>query len=96
MSEEMDKQKLGEMQGIVFVGDKSVNAYYVPALTHIENKGFVIIKARGKCIPKAIGLAMKLCSFINNLNKTIEIGTFTTERDGKKINVAEIEIKLQK
>lgn len=43
--------------GIVYVGKKSIPAYLTNVLAHLQAKNKVIIKARGKYIGKAIGIA---------------------------------------
>lgn len=96
---EMDKEELAKKEGIVFVGDKPIGQYLLPAMKHITDKGEVVIKARGRAIPKAIGLTLRLQEQMN-LKTRVEIGSFKTtvvENDKERnIKVAEIEITLKR
>lgn len=91
-----DKQQVGIEQGIVFVGDKGLTAYVVPAMKHLTDKGFVEIKARGKSISKAIGLAFRIQEMAES-KRTVDIeSTEIVNDDGKKYRVSGICIRLEK
>ncbi|RLI28649.1 DNA-binding protein Alba [Candidatus Bathyarchaeota archaeon] len=73
---------------------------YVVAVLTFFNQGVksVAVKARGSAISKAVDTVELLKrAFVKNLNvKSINIGTETLEREGRKANVSTIEILLEK
>jgi DNA-binding protein len=80
-------------KGIVYVGKLPFGKYATPSLLHLNQKGFVVLKARGKYIGKACALALFLENKLGIANKhTIELTS--GEEDGNKF--AEISIKIEK
>jgi len=77
-------------KGIVYIGEKPFSRYVTPCLLHLGNKGFVILKARGKYISKACNLALFLENKIGGKHNINLIGG---EMNGKKYTEIEIEIR---
>lgn len=67
----MSVQEDGIKMDEVYVGDKPIKAYLIPAMAHLNSKGCVTIKARGRNISRAIGVANR----VKGNNKVdVEIG----------------------
>jgi DNA-binding protein len=85
---------------VVFVGQKPVMNYVIACLTCFNSGGKkVIVKARGRAIPRAVDTVELLRrAFLKDL-KLQNIATNTEEvqkENGQKVNVSAIEIALAK
>jgi DNA-binding protein Alba len=86
----------------VFIGNKPAKAYRVYALLTLNKEGSVNIVARGKYIPKAIGVAMMIKEhFASNLKMNVDIGydmlqTTQGQEQNKQVRVSKISITLTK
>lgn len=87
---------------VIYIGQKSVRAYYEAVQVQFEEKGSkeVILKTRGRYIVTAFNVA----EFSKRKDNTIEIGKITSgsetfkdkEKEDKEIYVSSVEIILAK
>ncbi len=86
----------------VFIGNKPFMNYVTGVVMQFTTKGSneVIIKARGKCIARAVDVAEVVRKrFMNNTVKVSDIKIDSedfTNKEGKELRVSNIEITLKK
>lgn len=87
-------------ENTVFVGQKPVMNYVIACLTHLNNGSKkVLVKARGRAIPKAVDTVELLRrAFARDLKlHTISLGTEEVERTaGQRSKISAIEIAVTK
>ncbi|MEK6873718.1 MAG: DNA-binding protein Alba [Nanoarchaeota archaeon] len=86
----------------IFIGNKPFMKYVIATMIQLEQKGSVIIKARGKFISRGVDVAEVVKKRIKEkdntiLSQEITIGTDEFEgEEGKHINVSTIDISLNR
>ena len=97
----VDKETGDKVETVVFIGKKPVMNYVTACITFF-NRGekYVVIKARGRAICKAVDTVELLRrAFVKNLEiKRIDIGTeeLAINEDNQKSNISSIEITITK
>jgi DNA-binding protein len=82
---------------IVMVGRKPVSSYVLACLHALQQNGSVEVRARGRAIPKAIGVVQVLREgLVKGLEvKSVDIGTERLQgKNGREIRVSSILIRL--
>ena len=83
----------------VFIGNKPAMNYVLAVVTQFAASDEIVIKARGKCISRAVDVAEIVRNrFVHDAKvKSINIATETLEREeGSTANVSSIEITMTK
>lgn len=86
--------------GVVFIGQKPIMSYVLAVLTHVNSgHDFVLIKARGSMISKAVDISQIIKrKFSKDLKiGSVEIGTEELTGEDKKVrNVSYISIEMKR
>ncbi len=83
----------------VFIGNKPAMNYVLAVVTQLAASDEIVIKARGKCISRAVDVAEIVRNrFVTDTKvKNISIATESLQREeGSMANVSSIEITLSK
>jgi len=84
----------------IFIGKKPLMTYVTATLVQLANEPSVIIKARGKSIPRAVDVAQIIVKRMDTLGYKIDgvkIGSETVQSDeGKTRNVSTIEVAVSR
>ena len=86
-------------ENTVYIGNKPVMNYVLAVVTQFNNNDFVIIKARGKAISRAVDAAeIVRNSFVHDaVIRDIHISTEEVENyNNERTNVSVIQITLEK
>lgn len=101
--EENSKKENREKDNIIFIGMKPFMNYVTAVVMQFQNKGQkeVMVSARGKFISKAVDVVeVARRTFLKNENIKVENININSEsfenKEGKRIFVSSIEIKLVK
>lgn len=87
------------MENTVFIGNKPVMNYVLAVVTQFNDNDFVILRARGKAISRAVDTAeIVRNSFVQDAEVAdIHISTEEVENyNNEKTNVSIIQIRLEK
>ena len=84
----------------IFIGKKPLMTYVTATLVQLANEPTVVIKARGKSIPRAVDVAQIIVKRMNTLgNKvgSVKIGSETVKsQEGNVRNVSTIEVAVSR
>lgn len=82
----------------IFIGKKPLMTYVTATLVQLANEPKVIIKARGKSIPRAVDVSQIIIKRMDTLGyqiSEVKIGSETVQsEDGKTRNVSTIEVTV--
>ena len=82
----------------IFIGKKPLMTYVTATLVQLANEPKVIIKARGKSIPRAVDVSQIIIKRMDTLGyqiSDVKIGSETVQsEDGKTRNVSTIEVTV--
>ncbi len=84
----------------IFIGKKPLMVYVTATLVQLANEPLVVIKARGKSIPRAVDVAQIIVKRMETLGykvTTVKLGSETVQsQDGKMRNVSTIEVAVSR
>ena len=84
----------------IFIGKKPLMTYVTATLVQLANEPTVVIKARGKSIPRAVDVAQIIVKRMNTLGYkvgTVKIGSEAVKsQDGNVRNVSTIEVAVSR
>ena len=84
----------------VFIGKKPLMVYVTATLVQLANEPTVVIKARGKSIPRAVDVSQIIVKRMNTLGynvASVKIGSEAVKsQDGNTRNVSTIEIAVSR
>ena len=84
----------------IFIGKKPLMTYVTATLVQLANEPSVVIKARGKSIPRAVDVAQIIVKRMDTLGYKIDkvkIGSETVQsEEGKTRNVSTIEVAVSR
>lgn len=89
----------GARDNVIFVGKKPTMSYVLAVVTQFSGgANEVHVKARGRSISHAVDIAeVAKNRFLNSLRREVGIGTEeVTDKEGRKLRVSTIDIKMTK
>src|ERR687897_1946813 len=95
------KYETGNRKGNeIFIGKKPLMTYVTATLVQLANEPTVVIKARGKSIPRAVDVAQIIVKRMNTLGykvASVKIGSEAVKsEDGNTRNVSTIEVAVSR
>ena len=84
----------------IFIGNKPLMTYVTATLVQLANEPLVVIKARGKSIPRAVDVSQIIVKRMDTLGykvDSVKIGSESVKsEDGRIRNVSTIEIEVKR
>ena len=99
-NENTDSNRPSKASNEIFIGKKPLMTYVTATLVQLANEPTVVIKARGKSIPRAVDVAQIIVKRMETLGykvAAVKLGSEAVQsQDGKTRNVSTIEVAVSR
>ncbi|HJT83687.1 MAG TPA: DNA-binding protein [Nitrososphaeraceae archaeon] len=99
-NENTDSNRPHKASNEIFIGKKPLMTYVTATLVQLANEPSVVIKARGKSIPRAVDVAQIIVKRMETLGykvAAVKLGSEAVQsQDGKTRNVSTIEVAVSR
>ncbi|MFB5598900.1 MAG: DNA-binding protein [Nitrososphaeraceae archaeon] len=100
MTTNSEDKGTGKRSNEIFIGKKPLMTYVTATLVQLANEPLVIIKARGKSIPRAVDVAQIIVKRMDTLGyriDSVKLGSESVKsEDGRIRNVSTIEVAVSR